>query len=69
MATSGHELYIGILSGTSLDGLDLVLTAIDPEGTISHRAAMSWPLPDDLRSFMPNIMYSWPRRISALWYR
>ncbi|RUO19787.1 anhydro-N-acetylmuramic acid kinase [Aliidiomarina haloalkalitolerans] len=50
MANSAHELYIGILSGTSLDGLDLVLTAIDPAGTISHRAAMSWPLPDDLRN-------------------
>lgn len=49
MATARHELYIGILSGTSLDGLDLVLTEIDAAGGLAHRGALSWPLPDDLR--------------------
>lgn len=43
------ELYLGILSGTSLDALDIVLVAIAADGSLRHQAAMNWPLPQPLR--------------------
>lgn len=42
-------LYIGVLSGTSLDGLDIVLTTVNSSGEIKQKDALSWPLPADLQ--------------------
>ena len=43
------ELYIGLMTGTSLDGVDAVL--VDLGGaTPQLLASQAWPLPDDLRA-------------------
>lgn len=43
------EYFIGTLSGTSLDGIDLVLVRIDHRGNVSHHDALHWPLAADLQ--------------------
>ena len=42
---SSSPLYIGLMSGTSLDGVDGVLTSFDAEPVAAHL-----PFPDELRS-------------------
>ncbi|MEB5920703.1 anhydro-N-acetylmuramic acid kinase [Franconibacter daqui] len=36
--------YIGVMSGTSLDGVDVVLAAID-ERMVAQQASLTWPIP------------------------
>ncbi|KFC98808.1 anhydro-N-acetylmuramic acid kinase, partial [Kluyvera ascorbata ATCC 33433] len=36
--------YIGVMSGTSLDGVDVVLAAID-ESRVAQLASLTWPIP------------------------
>ncbi len=43
------DLYVGIMSGTSLDGIDIALTAIEAPGTIRVLGARCIPFPDQLR--------------------
>ena len=40
--------YIGVMSGTSLDGVDVVLAAID-ENMVAQQASLSWPIPPELK--------------------
>ena len=40
--------YIGVMSGTSLDGVDVVLAAID-ESRVAQLASLSWPIPIALK--------------------
>ncbi|HKS32682.1 MAG TPA: anhydro-N-acetylmuramic acid kinase [Enterobacteriaceae bacterium] len=40
--------YIGVMSGTSLDGVDVVLAAID-ETMVAQQASLSWPIPIALK--------------------
>ncbi|SLM63588.1 MULTISPECIES: anhydro-N-acetylmuramic acid kinase [Dickeya] len=40
--------YIGVMSGTSLDGVDVVLAAID-ESTVAQQASYCHPIPPELR--------------------
>jgi len=40
--------YIGVMSGTSLDGVDVVLAAID-EMLVAQQASLSWPIPIALK--------------------
>lgn len=40
--------YIGVMSGTSLDGVDVVLAAID-ENLVAQQASYCHPMPPDLR--------------------
>lgn len=40
--------YIGVMSGTSLDGVDVVLAAID-ENMVAQQASYCHPMPSDLR--------------------
>ena len=42
-------LYIGLMSGTSLDGIDAVLAKIGPNGETSAQAAVSTPFSPELR--------------------
>jgi anhydro-N-acetylmuramic acid kinase len=46
---SGNNLYVGCMTGTSVDGLDLALVEVDGNGGISILAATTAPLPDRLR--------------------
>lgn len=43
------ERFIGVLSGTSLDALDLALVSIDDSGGIQQLDALNWPLPELLQ--------------------
>lgn len=43
------ERFIGVLSGTSLDALDLALVHINKSGTISQLDALNWKLPESLQ--------------------
>ena len=47
---SGNNLYVGCMTGTSVDGLDLALVEVDENGDISILAATTVPLPDRLRN-------------------
>lgn len=40
--------YIGVMSGTSLDGVDVVLAAID-ESRVAQLASLTWPIPVALK--------------------
>jgi anhydro-N-acetylmuramic acid kinase len=44
-----HSLYIGLMSGTSLDGIDAVLAKIGSDGEASALEAISTPFSQDLR--------------------
>jgi anhydro-N-acetylmuramic acid kinase len=44
-----HSLYIGLMSGTSLDGIDAVLAKIGPNGEASAQDAVSKPFAPELR--------------------
>jgi len=44
-----HCLYIGLMSGTSLDGIDAVLAKIGAHGETSAQAAVSTPFSPELR--------------------
>jgi len=44
-----HSLYIGLMSGTSLDGIDAVLAKIGADGGASALEAFSTPFSPDLR--------------------
>ncbi len=43
------ERFIGVLSGTSLDALDLALVSISSSGTITQLDALNWPLSESLQ--------------------
>ena len=45
-----HPLYIGMMSGTSLDGIDAVLAEIGPDGETQLRGAVSAPFAPPLRA-------------------
>ncbi|WP_187433209.1 anhydro-N-acetylmuramic acid kinase, partial [Serratia marcescens] len=36
--------YIGVMSGTSLDGVDVVLAAMD-DNMVAQQASLSYPIP------------------------
>lgn len=40
--------YIGIMSGTSLDGVDVALVSIS-DGAVIQKASYFHPMPDDIR--------------------
>lgn len=40
--------YIGVMSGTSLDGVDVVLAVID-ESMVAQQASLTWPMPLSLK--------------------
>ncbi len=46
--TSSSELYVGLMSGTSLDGIDAALLDLSAHPKLI--AAKTYPLPEQLRS-------------------
>src|SRR5699024_8925757 len=47
--TTAGTLYAGLMSGTSLDGVDGVIARFDQQGQPTFLAMASCPLPDSLR--------------------
>ena len=50
MPANSPSLYIGLMSGTSMDGVDGVLASFADDGRIATLAAAHLPFPDTLRS-------------------
>ena len=44
------ERYIGIMSGTSLDGVDVVLCEIDSSSSCTLISSLEYPMPRELKS-------------------
>ncbi len=68
-----HSLYIGLMSGTSLDGIDAVLAKIGPNGEASAQMAVSLPFSPgllqalvDLQSPGPNELHREKQAANAL---
>lgn len=60
-----NELYIGIMSGTSLDGVDTVLVSIDKE-KIERLATHNFPIPKPLREQVLAMNLSQPVTIAQV---
>lgn len=50
--THKRELYIGLMSGTSIDGIDGVLAEITPEGKLSTIATETLPWNDSMKTLL-----------------
>ncbi|WP_105720089.1 anhydro-N-acetylmuramic acid kinase [Cronobacter dublinensis] len=57
--------YIGVMSGTSLDGVDVVLAAID-ENMVAQQASLSWPMPQAIKTAILDICQGQPLTLSQL---
>lgn len=57
--------YIGVMSGTSLDGVDVVLATID-DTMVAQQASLSWPMPVTLKQAILDICQGQPLTLSQL---
>ncbi|WP_150314811.1 anhydro-N-acetylmuramic acid kinase [Enterobacter hormaechei] len=57
--------YIGVMSGTSLDGVDVVLAAID-ENMVAQQASLTWPIPVSLKEEILSICQGQQLTLSQL---
>lgn len=62
--------FIGVMSGTSLDGVDVVLAAID-ETMVAQQASLTWPIPVHLKQAILDICQGNNSRFPSLasWIR
>ncbi|QWD90596.1 anhydro-N-acetylmuramic acid kinase [Polynucleobacter sp. MWH-Braz-FAM2G] len=58
-----HSLYIGLMSGTSLDGIDAVLAKIGSNGETSALDAISTPISPDLRKALFELQSPGPNEL------
>jgi anhydro-N-acetylmuramic acid kinase len=58
-----HSLYIGLMSGTSLDGIDAVLAKLGPEGNASLMSAVSKPFTPALRNALIGLQSPGPNEL------
>jgi anhydro-N-acetylmuramic acid kinase len=58
-----HSLYIGLMSGTSLDGIDAVLAKIGPNGEASTQEAVSTPFSPELRKALFELQSPGPNEL------
>jgi len=61
--TTAPALYIGLMSGTSLDGVDGVLAAIAPTGQMQVMAHATQPFEPDLQSCLLSLNQSGPNEL------
>jgi len=61
--TQSHSLYIGLMSGTSLDGIDGVLARIDPHGATTAIASASAPFAPELRKALFELQSPGPNEL------
>ena len=61
--TQSHSLYIGLMSGTSLDGIDGVLARIDPHGATTAIASASTPFSPELRKALFELQSPGPNEL------
>lgn len=61
--TQSHSLYIGLMSGTSLDGIDGVLARIDPHGATTAIASASTPFAPELRKALFELQSPGPNEL------
>ncbi|WP_354691345.1 anhydro-N-acetylmuramic acid kinase [Phytobacter sp. RSE-02] len=57
--------YIGVMSGTSLDGVDVVLAAIDDK-MVAQQASLTWPMPIPLKEAVLSICQGQSLTLSQL---
>lgn len=57
--------YIGVMSGTSLDGVDVVLAAID-DRMVAQQASLTWPMPIPLKDAILSVCQGQPLTLSQL---
>lgn len=57
--------YIGVMSGTSLDGVDVVLAAID-ENMVAQQASLTSPIPISLKEDILSICQGQQLTLSQL---
>ena len=57
--------YIGVMSGTSLDGVDVVLAAID-DRMVAQQASLTWPMPIPLKESILSVCQGQPLTLSQL---
>lgn len=57
--------YIGVMSGTSLDGVDVVLATID-ENMVAQQASLNWPIPVVLKQAVLDICQGQQLTLSQL---
>jgi anhydro-N-acetylmuramic acid kinase len=58
-----HSLYIGLMSGTSLDGIDAVLAKIGPKGEASAQDSVSAPFSPELRKVLFELQSPGPNEL------
>ena len=58
-----HSLYIGLMSGTSLDGIDAVLAKIGPGGEAFAQDAVSFPFSPELRKALFELQSPGPNEL------
>jgi len=58
-----HSLYIGLMSGTSLDGIDAVLAKIGPHGETSAQGAVSIPFSGELHQALLDLQSPGPNEL------
>nr|MBA3477498.1 anhydro-N-acetylmuramic acid kinase [Lautropia sp.] len=60
------ELYIGLMSGTSMDAVDGVVAGFGPAGNLIRTlASASVPMPDDFRKLLGDLQSSGPDELAA----
>lgn len=60
-----RELYIGVMSGTSLDGVDTALVALQDDN-IELLAHHDYPMPADLKQRLLNVCIGQPTTLIAM---
>jgi anhydro-N-acetylmuramic acid kinase len=58
-----HSLYIGLMSGTSLDGIDAVLAKLGPKGDATIMSAVSKPFTPALRNALVDLQSPGPNEL------